>query len=185
MNGFTKYLGLMVLGCALSMSALAQQGFIESSVGVSFHSIDLGDDTQVISTGEYFSLSAGMKMKHTLSVSGSLRLWSTEEEDDHGDAVEHALFHDFHFTGISMGVDAQLFLPALAQGPYLKGGRHCWSANVSEVFNIWDGSGCSNLFGAGVLWNTNKHTDSGMFTEVLLTRFKYVNSWMLAVGVRF
>lgn len=185
MNQWMKYLGLISLGCLLNVNVSAQNGFIESSIGVSFHSIDLGGDTQVVSTGEYLSLSVGSQMKHTLSLSGSLRLWSTEEEDDQGDAVKHALFHDFHFTGISLGLDAQLFLPALAEGPYLKGGRHCWTANVREVFNIWNGSGCSNLVGAGFLVKGVNANNGAYFGEVLLTRFQYVNSWMLVGGVRF
>jgi hypothetical protein len=184
MNQWMKYLGLISLGCLLNVKAVAQEGFIESSIGVSFHRIELGDDTQVVSTGEYFSLSVGSKMKHTLSLSGSLRLWNTEE-DDQGDAVEHALFHDFHFTGISLGLDAQFFLPALAEGPYLKGGRHCWTANVREVFDIWSGSGCSNLVGAGFLVKGANASKGAYFGEVLLTRFQYVHSWMLVGGVRF
>lgn len=161
----------------------AQGNFIETSVGVGFHSIDLGE-TEAISTTEYLSLSTGIELQHTLNLAGSFRIWSTEEESNQ-DNARHVLFHDFHFTGVSVGVDAQLFTPSLAQGPYIKAGRHCWAANVSEVFNIWDGNGCSNLVGGGVLWKNGNAERGAFFTEVLLTRFKYVNTWMLAFGYHY
>ena len=174
---------ILLLSSSVAMSQ--QSGFIETSIGAAFHEINLSDGSRVSTLGEYFSVSAGLRPRHTLSVSGSFRLWSTEEEDDRGDAVEHALFHDFHFTGLSLGLDAQLFLPLMDQGPYVKVGRHCWAVNVQEVFNIWNGNGCSNLLGGGVLLNGDHSNRGAFFAEVLLTRFKHVSSWMLAAGVRF
>lgn len=175
---------ITLLYCLVHVPVIQAKGhFIETSVGVGFHSIDLGQ-TEAISTTEYLSLSTGVEWKHTLNLAGSFRLWSTEEES-HQNNTHHVLFHDFHFTGVSVGLDAQLFIPSLAQGPYVKAGRHCWAANVSDVFNIWDGNGCSNLLGGGVLWKSEGVEKGAFFTEVLTTRFKYVSSWMLAIGYHF
>lgn len=176
----------LVLTVCFSKAAFANEShFVDGAIGVGFHDIQLNGGGEVSSISEFLRVSAGVTLKHTLSVSGSLRLWNTGEEDDNGDAIEHALFHDFHFTGVSMGAEAQLFLPSLAQGPYVKGGRHCWVASVREVFNLWNASGCSNLVGTGVLMNNNAGGKEAYFAEVLFTEFKYVHSWMLAVGVRF
>ena len=186
MNKYLKVL-LVIYALTFSSAILAYDArFGEGALGVGFHSIELDDGGEVSSIGEFVRFSAGVKLKHTLSLSGSLRIWNNSEDvDDEGDRVEHALFHDFHLTSVSLGIGAQLFLPALAQGPYIKGGRHCWTANVRDVFNIWNGSGCSNIVGAGILFKDPEGSGGSFFGEVVLTRFKYVNTWMLAGGIRF
>ena len=184
----SKYISVfyLILMVGLTNVAFANENkFVEGGVGVGFHNIALTNGGEVSSISEFLRFSGGVKLKHTLSLSGSLRIWNTGEEDDNGDAVNHALFHDFHFTGISMGAEAQLFLPSLAQGPYIKGGRHCWVASVREVFNLWNASGCSNLVGTGILIQNSAGNKGSYFAEVILTEFKYVNSWMLVGGVRF
>lgn len=176
-----------VLCCGLmSFSSLPAQSqpFLESSIGAAFHTVEVSETSSLTSVGEYVSFSAGVQAKSTLSLSMSLRLWSTEDDEDQSD-IDHAFLHDFHFTGISLGVETQVFIPSFAQGPYVKLGRHCWAVDVVEVINIWDGSGCSNIAGVGWLWNPDRSYAKGMFTEITTTRFKYVDSWMLIAGVRF
>lgn len=177
--------GIVWIACLLSQSVFGQSPqFVETSFGFAAHSIEARDGGSLTSTGEYLNLSAGLQLKHTLSMSSSLRIWSTEE-DTQEDSIEHTLFHNFHFAGISLGVEGQMFLPTLKQGPYAKVGRHCWAVGVSQFFNIWDGSGCSNIVGGGWMLNAQDEAKVRPFFEVMLTRFKYVNSWMLIAGARF
>lgn len=167
----------------MSIKSLAEVSFTETSIGMALHSIDVSPSSGISTLGEYMGFSMGIEAKHTLSVMGSVRLWNTEDDED--DPAQHIFLHDFHFTGLSVGLDGQFFLPTLNKGPYLKIGRHCWSANVSQIFNIWNGNGCSNLAGAGLMLGGTEGEEGKIFAEVLLTRFEYINSWMLAVGMRF
>ncbi len=172
----------------LSKAVIAEDAvYVETSLGVAFHSLELQEkpDVSTTSTGEYASLSLGYALKHTLNIATTLRFWNTptdqEGEEDH---LEHALFHDFHFGGLSMGVDAQFFIPSLDRGPYIKAGRHCWAASISQTFDVWSGSGCSNIAGAGLSWESSAAGGTN-FVEIDLTRFKKLNSWMLVAGHRF
>ncbi len=171
-----------------SQTAMAEETvYVESSLGVAFHSLELQEkpDVSATSTGEYASLSLGYALKHTLNIATTLRFWNTPtDKEGEEEYSEHALFHDFHFAGLSMGVDAQLFIPSLARGPYIKAGRHCWAASITQTFDLWNGSGCSNIAGAGLSWQSNA-TEGTHFVEVVLTRFKKLNSWMLVTGHRF
>lgn len=168
----------------ISQAVMAEESiYVETSLGVAFHSLELEDkpDMSATSTGEYASLSMGYALIHTLNIATTLRFWNTDQEEEYS---EHALFHDFHFGGLSMGIDAQLFIPSLARGPYVKAGRHCWAASISQTFDVWNGSGCSNIAGAGLSWQSNA-TEGTHFVEIVLTRFKKLNSWMLVTGHRF
>ncbi len=167
-----------------SQTVMAEESiYVETSLGVAFHSLELQDkpDMSATSTGEYASLSMGYALKHTLNIATTLRFWNTDQEEEYS---EHALFHDFHFGGLSMGVDAQFFIPSLDRGPYVKAGRHCWAASISQTFDVWSGSGCSNIVAAGLSWESST-ADGANFVEVALTRFKKLNSWMLVAGHRF
>jgi hypothetical protein len=155
---------------------------VEASIGVGFHEIEIGNNSSVTSVSEHLSFSLGYQLKNTLGLMGSFRFWNTEDNDGN-DHSHQNVFHDFHFAGVSVGIDAQLFLPFQTQGPYIKAGHHCWTARAWEVINIFNDSGCSKLFGAGVLWNAE--AGKSIFTEVFVTRFETVESWMLVVGGRF
>ena len=189
-----KTINKLALYMSLALSALYGQGlqaeesvYFESSLGVAFHSLELDQkpDVATTSVGEYGSLSLGYALKHTLNITTTLRFWNTsEDEEGEETSSEHALFHDFHFAGLSMGIDAQLFIPSLARGPYIKAGRHCWAASITQTFDLWNGSGCSNIAGAGLSWESTT-TDGTHFVEMALTRFKNLNSWMLVAGHRF
>jgi hypothetical protein len=153
---------------------------VEAGIGVGFHTIELGNNSTTTSVSEHLSFSLGYKLKHTLGIMGSFRFWNSEDSDSNG---SQATFHDFHFTGLSVGLDAQLFLPMQTQGPYAKAGHHCWTANAWDVINIFNDNGCSKLAGAGILWSME--ANRSIYTEVLITRFKQVKSWMLVIGGRF
>lgn len=179
------YLLLVGMYCNQVSADSRSSLYSEGSLGVAFYDIDVDEDSSITSVGEYASLSIGQRFKHTLAAQLSLRVWNTEDDDNPNQDITHVLFHDFHFAGISLGAEAQFFLPTLGEGPYAKIGRHCWAVAVEDIFNIWNGSGCSNIAGGGFLFNTAGNEGSGVFAEVLLTRFKFVNSWMLVGGVRF
>jgi len=167
-----------------SQTAMAEETvYVESSLGVAFHSLELQEkpDVSATSTGEYASLSLGYALKHTMNIATTLRFWNTDQEEDYSD---HALFHDFHFGGLSMGLDAQFFIPSLDRGPYVKAGRHCWAASISQTLDVWSGSGCSNIAAAGFSWESSG-AGGANFVEMALTRFKKLNSWMLVAGHRF
>ncbi len=168
----------------LSCTANGQsKPIVETSLGVGIYNIKLQSDPDlsISSVGEYAGLSFGYSLGHTLNVMSTVRIWSAEDEQE----VDHALLHDFHFAGLSLGIDAQMYLPSLSNGPYGKVGRHCWVASVYEAFNIWDGSGCSNILAGGISWKSDNELAGDNFFELMLTRFKYVRSWMFIVGHRF
>ena len=173
-----------IISFFLSQTVTAEETiYVETSLGVAFHSLELQEkpDVSATSTGEYASLSLGYALKHTMNIATTLRFWNTDQEEDYSD---HALFHDFHFGGLSMGLDAQFFIPSLDQGPYVKGGRHCWAASISQTLDVWSGSGCSNIAAAGLSWESSTAGGTN-FVEIALTRFKKLNSWMLVAGHRF
>lgn len=175
----------VLLSVLLSISVTASP-YMETSVGLAFYNIEIDENSSVSSLGEYAGFSIGQSFKHSLSASVSMRLWNTSDEEDSEADVNHALLHDFHFAGISLGAEAQIFLPLQRNGPYAKFGRHCWGASAEDALNIWSGSGCSNIAGGGILIEgASSDGASGLFAEVLLTRFKIVHSWMLVLGARF
>jgi hypothetical protein len=178
---FKVFIWLILLMAGLPASADSKR-FVETSIGVGFHQIKIGDNRPVKTTSEYLSLSLGYQLKYTLAIMGSFKFWNTERMGSDEDNNEYA-FNDFNFTGLSTGIDAQLFLPFLTQGPYIKAGHHCWTAYVRNTINIFNHTGCSKLVGLGMLLKTG--SNHSVFTEVLITRFKKVESWMLVIGGRF
>lgn len=127
------------------------------------------------------SFTAGLYVLPIFSVESAFTFWlsSEEEEGDLGDNITHRLFHDFHFEGASAGVNGILNLP-IKNSPFLKFGRHCWSLEASEVFNIWDGSGCSNISGAGITLGKKM---SGLRLELNYIRYKEVKTMYLGIGL--
>lgn len=154
--------------------------YVTSAVQLGLHSIDRPSgelDLSSIGQGFYFAL--GRPVMPILSLETALDFWFTDEEDEN--PVDHALLHDFHFSGISLGVNAIFHLPGV-QGPYAKIGRHCWGASVYDTLDIWDGSGCSNLFGGGAYFGPSGH---GYFMELSRIRYERVDSWFMTAGLRF
>ncbi len=178
----------LIITFFLSQAVTAEETvYVETSLGVAFHSLELEEkpDVSSTSTGEYASLSLGYALKHTLNIATTLRFWNTpSDKEGEEESSGHALFHDFHFGGLSVGIDTQFFIPSLDRGPYVKAGRHCWAASISQTFDVWSGSGCSNIAGAGLSWESSTAGGTN-FVEVTLTRFKKLNSWMLVAGHRF
>lgn len=165
-----------VLFFLLFIPSSAALPVMEGSVGVAFHELNIDEETSIRTVGEYINLSFGQRFKHSLSASVSFRAWGTDEDE-----FEHDVF------GVSLGVEGQVFVPSFNHGPYAKFGRHCWGISLIHTVDLWDGSGCSNIVGAGLLLKTDPgdKDGSGMFFEVVLTRFKQLHSWMFAAGRRF
>lgn len=156
----------------------------EGSVGAAFHELTIDEESAIRTVGQYLNLSFGERFKHSLSGAVSLRLWSARDfadEDDDDYELES------HVFGVSVGVEGQIFLPSMNHGPYARLGRHCWAMSLINMINVWDGSGCSNIVGGGILLapEPGDKDGSGTFYEVVLTRFEQLHSWMFVVGRRF
>lgn len=140
------------------------------SIKMGFYRMDQGDEGWQVSSGEAISAGVGIEVLPILALEINGNAWYPRENEQ----------YDFHFAGMSIGTNVLLQLPG--EGPYAKFGRHCWSANVFDVVDIYNGSGCSNTLGGGLLLKNNQHT---FFLEANRIRFKRVDSWFLSAGVRF
>jgi hypothetical protein len=177
-----KYLSIIFLCFYTSISsAYESENMAEVSFGVAVHNLNANTNKAGNSSGKYLGLSIGYELKHTLTLMSSIRLWH-EDEDEEG---SNGIFHDFNFTGLSLGLDAQFFLPGLSRGPYVKAGHHCWTAHVWQSLNPFNDTGCSKLLGAGFLWEDSSELGGSAFTEILITRFERIESWVLVYGHRF
>jgi len=154
--------------------------YATGSYKIGLHHFETSDEG-LSSYGSGFSFSVGHKVLPILSAELAFNLWSVDEEENETNTIEHHLLHDFHFHGISLGANAILHLPNV-QGPYFKVGRHCWSASVEDVVNLWDGAGCSNLSGLGVYFGPK---GSGFLIEYNYIRYDVVSSSFLNLGIRF
>ena len=165
----------MVLALLMGISSAWAQ---PSGVGVyktlslkaGLYRMDQGDEGWHVSSGEAASAGVGFSVLPILSLEVVGNVWYPREQD----------VHDFEFAGISLGSNALLHFPN--EGPYVKFGRHCWSANVFNAINLWDCSGCSNTLGGGILFG---RWDSGYFFEASRIRYREVDSWFFTGGVRF
>ncbi|GAA6134152.1 hypothetical protein NBRC116188_09410 [Oceaniserpentilla sp. 4NH20-0058] len=127
------------------------------------------------------NLTAGIHLLPIASIESAFTFWldSDEEEDNLEDSITHSIFHDFHFEGASVGVNGIIHLP-IKNSPFVKFGRHCWSLEANEVLNIWDGSGCSNLSGAGITLGKKM---SGLRLELNYIRYKEVKTMFFSIGL--
>lgn len=148
--------------------------YTESSVGFAVHEVKF-DDVSVNTAGYFLNVSAGKRFPKTLSAGLTLKFWGTDEKYEH------------NVYGLSLGVEAKMFLPAMDHGPYVKGGRHCWAVSVIGALDLWDGSGCSNTIAAGFQMPAEggEAKGTGMFYEVMVARFRRMHSSMFVVGTRF
>lgn len=157
--------------------------YLSSSVKLGLHSRNGKYDSNSRSAGEGVSFALGATMLPILSVEVALNMWfpSDEEEDDRYSSNGGYIFlTGYEFAGISIGTNVLLHFPN--DGPYAKFGRHCWSASVYETLDVWDGSGCSNTVGGGILFGQKGR---GYFLEANRIRYKRVDSWFLTAGLRF
>ena len=175
---------VQILFLSLFISPVTALPVMEGSVGMALHELHIDEESSIKSAGQYLNLSFGQRFKHSLSGAVSLRAWGAkdygEEDDDEYELKSHVF-------GVSLGVEGQVFMPTFNHGPYAKFGRHCWGVSLINALDIWDGSGCSNIIGAGILLmpEVGDKDGSGTFYEVVLTRFKQLHSWMFVVGRRF
>lgn len=140
------------------------------SLKTGLYRMEQGDEGWHVSAGEAASAGVGFSVLPILSLEMVGNVWYPREQ-------EH---YDFEFAGISLGSNVLLHFPN--EGPYVKFGRHCWRANVFNAINLWDGSGCSNMLGGGILFG---RWDSGYFFEASRIRYRDVDSWFFTGGVRF
>lgn len=135
------------------------------------------------SVGEGLSFALGARVLPVLSVEVALNMWFPDNEDDdskYSSNGGYTFLTRYEFAGISVGTNVLLHFPN--SGPYAKFGRHCWSASVYETLDVWDGSGCSNSIGGGILFGKKGR---GYFFEANRIRYKQIDSWFLTAGVRF
>ncbi|NVK39176.1 MAG: hypothetical protein HWE18_14710 [Gammaproteobacteria bacterium] len=150
-----------------------------SAIQLGLHSLDTdNEEVDLTSVGEGVYFAIGRPVLPIMSLEVGVDFWFNDEEDE--DPVDHAVLHDFHFAGISVGTNAIFHFPG-GEGPYAKVGRHCWSASAYDAWNVWNGNGCSNLFGGGLFFGEGK----GFFLEATRTRYKRVHSWFLSAGIKF
>lgn len=163
-------LALSVIGAPNWAQDVDSSIYKTMAIKLGFYRMDQGEEGWHVSSGEAVSAGIGLEVLPILAVEVNASAWYPRGNDE----------YDFNFAGLSIGTNALLQLPS--GGPYAKFGRHCWSANAFHAVNIWDGSGCSNTIGGGLLFNDN---GSIYFVEGSRIRFKRVDSWFLAAGVRF
>lgn len=154
--------------------------YMVSAIQLGLHSLESdNEEVNLTSVGEGVYLAVGREVLPIMSFEVALDFWFNDEEEE--DPVDHALLHDFHFAGISLGTNAIFHFPG-GQGPYAKVGRHCWTASAYDAWDIWDGQGCSNLFGGGVVFGSQ---GKGFILEASRIRYKRVHSWFLTAGMKF
>lgn len=157
--------------------------YFSTSAKLGLHDRDAEHNSRSKSVGEGLSFALGTRMLPILSVEVALNMWFPDEEDEEDQYSSnggHTFFSSYEFAGISIGTNALLHFPN--EGPYAKFGRHCWSANVYETLDVWNGTGCSNTIGGGILFGKKNR---GYFFEANRIRYKQVDSWFLTAGVRF
>lgn len=181
-----KKLILVCIVIAWSHATHAQL-YGEAALGLSEISIDDGSQgLQDVSIGNFFRFGGGFAANHTFKIGMSLRTWAIDDEDDDDDGVddelfEHYLFHDFHFSSLSLGVDVLAYLPTLNKGVYVRYGRHCWAAEVFDYQDNFFNDSCGNIFAAGYQLDLAP----SLFFEIEVTDFTFANSLVGIVGTRF
>lgn len=174
----------VILACS---STAYSQVYGELALGLSKISIENGSQgLQDISIGNFFRLGGGFAANHTFKLGMSLRTWAINDEDSDNDGVddellEHFLFHDFHFSSLSLGIDVLAYLPTLNKGAYIRYGRHCWAAEVFDYQDNFFNDSCGNVFSVGY---QNELVPS-LFLEIEITDFEFANSLVGVVGARF
>ncbi|MFY0641649.1 MAG: hypothetical protein JXR16_11425 [Bermanella sp.] len=156
--------------------------YFASSAKLGLHNRDAEYNSRSNSVGEGLSFAIGASVLPILSVEVALNMWFPDEEDEEDEYLSnggHTFLNTYEFSGISIGSNILLHFPN--SGPYAKFGRHCWSANVYETLDVWNGTGCSNTIGGGILFGKNSR---GYFIETNRIRYKQVDSWFLTVGFR-
>jgi len=159
--------------------------YLSSSVKLGLHNRNGEYDSSPRSAGRGLSFALGTTVLPILSVEVAVNMWFPGDEEDEEDNRYlsnggYTFITGYEFAGISIGTNALLHFPG--EGPYAKFGRHCWSASVYETLDVWDGSGCSNTVGGGILFGQNGR---GYFFEANRIRYKRVDSWFLTAGLRF
>jgi len=64
---YFQSLCFLVVGMISNAALSAQSGFIEGSVGVALHKLELGNGSTVSPIGEYLSILRGIEIQYTLS----------------------------------------------------------------------------------------------------------------------
>lgn len=140
------------------------------SVKLAEHRVNTKDEGFKLSDGYNFSLGVGLQVVRFLSLEAEANVWYPKIDDK----------NEFMFAGTSLGSNVILNLPN--KGPYAKFGFHCWGGTAFDTLGGWDEIGCSSAVGGGILLG---EFNRGTFLELNHIRYKQIESWFLAAGVRF
>lgn len=160
--------------------------FGEFSLGIGVQSIEDSDGESHGAVSQLTKVGVGVEVLPMLSLNGGVWVWEARESSsDEGDQDEQRI----EFNGVSLGWDATLKLPfplehsSLSGGPYVRFGRHCWSAVVDGLVKPWAKQGCSVIRSLGVVLPTLNEQGAVVYFEFTDTDFDTVESDTLQVGV--
>ena len=112
-----------------------------------------------------------------VSTGVGLWLWGNGDRNENAEVAE--------FDGVSAAWDITLRLPlAQGQGPYVRYGRHCWSAAVSGLLDPWAEDGCSMMKGGGFNFVVQNRSRMALYVEYIATDFRDIETDSLIAGVR-
>ncbi|WP_430459889.1 outer membrane beta-barrel protein [Thalassolituus sp. LLYu03] len=154
------------------------EGYAALALGFSLQSIPAEQTTDGLDDTILTNVMAartGVEWIPGISTGIGFWLWGDKNVNTEAESVQ--------FDGISAGWDVTFRIPfSGGVGPYVRVGRHCWSAVTSGLLDPWSEDGCSAMRSAG--FNFPVEHDLVMYAEYSTTRFQDIDADSLLAGVQ-
>lgn len=157
--------------------------YVDLALGLSVHVLegsDQGAASQLIKTA------VGVQWLPIISTQIGIWHWASEEESE--DAEQERV----SFEGISASWELTLQAPFESKnevfhyGPYYRFGRHCWSAVLSGLVQIWSEEGCSKIQTLGFVFPSVEYIEknAAFFIEFTRSDFEALSTSSMQLGAK-
>jgi len=145
--------------------------YVDFALGLSVHVLDESDQG---AASQLLKTAVGIQWLPMISTQVGMWHWSgTEESNEESNEEEK---EKASFEGISASWEVVLQAPLESKndvfnyGPYYRLGRHCWSAVLTGLVQVWSKEGCSKIQTLGFVFPSVQYEDENAALYIEFTR---------------
>ena len=157
--------------------------YVDFALGLSVHVLEESDQG---AASQLLKTAVGIQWLPMISTQVGMWHWSGAEESNEEEKEKTS------FEGISASWEVVLQAPFESKndvfnyGPYYRLGRHCWSAVLTGLVQIWSKEGCSKIQTLGFVFPSVQYEDENavLYMEFTRTDFDDLSTSSMQLGAK-
>lgn len=143
--------------------------YVDFALGLSVHVLEESDQG---AASQLLKTAVGIQWLPMISTQVGVWHWSGNEESNEEEEENEKA----NFEGISASWEVVLQMPFESKndvfnyGPYYRLGRHCWSAVLTGLVQVWSKEGCSKIQTLGFVFPSVQYEDENAALYIEFTR---------------